>query len=60
MMVIQEKIEKHFSEIASVYREVRITDPKPIQFISNRLKDLKPIRAADIGCGAGRCVKPYG
>ncbi len=51
-MVIQEKTEKHFSEIAFVYREVRITDPKPIQFISNRLKGLKPNMAADIGCGA--------
>lgn len=54
MDTYQKKMEKHFSEIAPSYRDVRITDLQPIQFISKRLKELGIIRAADIGCGTGR------
>ena len=50
----KERIHKYFFEIASSYRDVRMTDLEPIQFINKRLKDLRSIRAADIGCGAGR------
>jgi ubiquinone/menaquinone biosynthesis C-methylase UbiE len=44
----------HFSDIASSYRHVRITDEQPIHFIKARLKDWDSIKAADIGCGDGR------
>lgn len=47
-------IQDHFSKIAGYYRRVRTTDLQPIGFISERLKGLKTIKAADIGCGAGR------
>ena len=54
MATCKESMHKHFSEIAFSYRDVRMTDLEPIQFIKKRLKDLRSIRAADIGCGAGR------
>ncbi len=44
----------HFLHIAPQYRELRTTDLGPILFITNKLQDLQSIRAADIGCGAGR------
>ncbi len=47
-------IQDHFSSIAPLYRELRITDWEPVSFICKRLQDLPQIRAADIGCGCGR------
>lgn len=44
----------HFSRVASSYRQVRTTDFEPIQFMGEVLKNLSPVKAADIGCGAGR------
>ena len=44
----------HFSQVASDYREIRTTDLEPIAFIGEILKGLPEVRAADIGCGAGR------
>ncbi|UCF83870.1 MAG: class I SAM-dependent methyltransferase [Desulfobacteraceae bacterium] len=44
----------HFSKVAPSYRRIRTTDPQPIRFISKKLKDLRTIKAADIGCGDGR------
>ena len=44
----------HFSQVAPSYRSIRTTDPQPIRFISNRLRGLRTIKAADIGCGDGR------
>ena len=44
----------HFSHVASSYRQIRQTDPEPILFISERLKGLSHVQAADVGCGAGR------
>ena len=44
----------HFSRVAPSYREARTTDIEPIQFIAENLKDLPEVKAADIGCGAGR------
>jgi ubiquinone/menaquinone biosynthesis C-methylase UbiE len=44
----------HFSEIASEYNVLRTTDIEPILYISEKLKDRESIRAADVGCGAGR------
>lgn len=45
---------QHFSEIAAVYRDLRITDREPIAYIASRLHGTRRIKAADIGCGAGR------
>jgi ubiquinone/menaquinone biosynthesis C-methylase UbiE len=45
---------KHFSCIATSYNEVRTTDPEPVLFIRDNLKGLSSVKAADIGCGAGR------
>lgn len=44
----------HFSGIAPDYRQVRTTDVEPIIFIGERLRRLPEVKAADIGCGAGR------
>ena len=47
-------ISRHFSRIASQYRNLRITDLEPIQYVANKLHALTKIEAADIGCGTGR------
>ncbi|MGR3309541.1 MAG: class I SAM-dependent methyltransferase [Candidatus Brocadiales bacterium] len=44
----------HFSRVASEYRQVRTTDVEPIAFIGEMLKDFPEVKAADVGCGAGR------
>ncbi|MDA2936323.1 class I SAM-dependent methyltransferase, partial [Patescibacteria group bacterium AH-259-L05] len=44
----------HFTEVAHKYRELRVTDVEPILYIKKKLRKLSKIRAADIGCGAGR------
>ena len=49
-----QKMYDHFLHVAPKYRELRTTDLGPILFIANKLQDLPSIRAADIGCGAGR------
>ena len=48
------KMYDHFLHIAPQYRELRTTDLGPILFITNKLQGLPSIKAADIGCGAGR------
>ncbi len=45
---------EHFSEIAGEYRDLRTTDLEPILHIARTLSGISPVRAADIGCGAGR------
>jgi len=45
---------RHFSRVSSSYRQVRTTDAEPIRFMGEVLKDLSQVKAADIGCGAGR------
>lgn len=45
---------EHFSNLASEYRRVRTTDIDPIVFIKRATKDYDRVKAADIGCGAGR------
>lgn len=45
---------EHFSRVAPSYRHLRRTDPEPILFIAEILKDYPRINAADVGCGAGR------
>src|SRR5690348_5320545 len=48
------KMYDHFLHISPQYRELRTTDLGPILFITNKLQGLPSIKAADIGCGAGR------
>lgn len=47
-------IHHHFSKIAHIYRDLRVTDLEPIFCIEKKLRKLPEIKAADIGCGAGR------
>ncbi len=54
MSAEQQKMYGHFSKIATSYKNIRITNIEPILFIKKKLKDLDKIKAADIGCGAGR------
>lgn len=44
----------HFSRIASQYHHLRTTDLEPVVYIAQKLNGLLSIKAADIGCGAGR------
>ena len=44
---------QHFSQIAKVYRWIRITDPEPVEIIAAGIKKIGLI-IADIGCGTGR------
>ncbi len=45
---------EHFSELSASYNELRTTDIEPALYVCERLQDEGEIRAADIGCGAGR------
>jgi len=45
---------RHFSIVASNYRQIRTTDHEPIEFIAESLNWLHDVKAADIGCGGGR------
>lgn len=47
-------MQRHFSRVASAYRDVRTTDIEPILFIKEKLGGRDRLRAGDIGCGAGR------
>ena len=48
------KMQDHFTRVSAVYRTVRTTDPEPINYIAQELAGHSSVRAADIGCGAGR------
>jgi ubiquinone/menaquinone biosynthesis C-methylase UbiE len=52
--MLQKDMHGHFSEIASGYNDLRVTDLEPVLFIKGKLKSLPSVKAADIGCGAGR------
>ncbi|MFC1988590.1 class I SAM-dependent methyltransferase [Chloroflexota bacterium] len=57
MIVAEEKsykIHQHFSKIADKYHQIRTTDVDPIKFIVRRIRNLKHIKAIDVGCGDGR------
>lgn len=54
MAPLHKRMYKHFSEIAPAYRHLRTTDLEPIRIICQKLRGLKPVTAADIGCGDGR------
>jgi ubiquinone/menaquinone biosynthesis C-methylase UbiE len=45
---------EHFTQISSVYNQVRTTDIEPVRFIQEQLGDRSEIAGADIGIGAGR------
>ncbi|MEE9231608.1 MAG: class I SAM-dependent methyltransferase [Acidobacteriota bacterium] len=45
---------EHFSEVAEVYNDIRITDAEPVHAIVQHLGDRPSVRAAEIGCGGGR------
>lgn len=49
-----QQMHDHFSLVAPDYREIRTTDDEPVLFIADILKNLPEVKAADIGCGAGR------
>ena len=53
-MNTHQKTYDHFSRVSSSYRKMRTTDKEPIIFISESLKNLFGVKAADVGCGAGR------
>lgn len=53
-MVTQFDRDRHFTEVSSVYRDVRTTDREPVERIAKELGSLPRPRGADIGCGAGR------
>lgn len=53
-MAVNPAMYDHFSHVASSYRHIRQTDTEPILFISEILKNLPRVHAADVGCGAGR------
>ncbi len=48
------RMHEHFSELSVSYNELRTTDLEPVLYVRERLQGQGEIRAADIGCGAGR------
>ncbi len=54
VMTTQATMDRHFTEVSSVYREVRTTDPDPVAHLARTLVGRDQIRGADIGCGDGR------
>src|SRR5688572_22838908 len=47
--------QRHFDTIASSYRQVRVTDPEPIDYIVKALGVSPPtLHAIEVGCGTGR------
>ena len=53
-MVTPCDMDRHFTEVSSVYRGVRTTDREPVERIAKELEGLSRPRGVDIGCGAGR------
>jgi len=49
-----ENMSDHFSRIALEYHLLRTTDIEPIDFMVQKLKRFRFVKAADIGCGDGR------
>jgi SAM-dependent methyltransferase len=47
-------MDRHFTEVSSIYRDVRTTDREPIERIALEIEGLPHPKGADIGCGAGR------
>ena len=53
-MVTPTDMDRHFTEVSSVYRDVRTTDRDPVERIAVELNDLPHPKGVDIGCGDGR------
>ncbi len=53
-MVAVVDMSRHFTEVSSVYRDVRTTDPEPVARIATELRGSAGVKGADIGCGDGR------
>jgi len=47
-------MDRHFTEVSAVYRDLRTTDREPVERIAMELEGLAHPKGADIGCGAGR------
>jgi SAM-dependent methyltransferase len=45
---------EHFDTIARRYRGLRTTDEEPVHYVREALAGQAAVKAADIGCGAGR------
>jgi ubiquinone/menaquinone biosynthesis C-methylase UbiE len=52
--ISENEAHRHFSKIASKYRNLRTTDLDPILHIKNQLNGKSGISMADVGCGDGR------
>jgi|SRR3990172_3730822 len=44
---------KHFGRVAQNYRQIRITDPEPVEVITTWVKKIG-LKLVDAGCGTGR------
>lgn len=49
--------QKHYSDIAHIYRNLRKTDSEPVLYVKSKLSRYPSITAADVGAGAGRYAK---
>ena len=53
-MVTAIDMSRHFTEVSSVYRDLRTTDPEPVAHIARELQVSARVKGADIGSGEGR------
>jgi len=51
---VESLMSEHFSQVASIYSQVRTIDYELINYITKKLAPMSNIVAADIGCGDGR------
>jgi len=51
---VESLMSEHFSQVASIYSQVRTIDYELINYITKKLAYMSNIVAADIGCGDGR------
>jgi len=51
---VESLMSDHFSQVASIYSQVRTIDYELINYITKKLASMSNIVAADIGCGDGR------
>jgi len=51
---VESLMSDHFSQVASIYSQVRTIDYELINYITKKLASMSNIAAADIGCGDGR------
>ncbi len=56
---VPDDTQKHFQEVAPLYRQLRTTDKEPVLAIKKILGEKAAEPAADVGCGAGRYTKLF-